>query len=314
MMNRHLISRGVRSLAIVSFLFSLASHALTCATGLVASTPTADFTIDTGVGTALHSKTGLMWDSCSYGLTGTTCAGTAPTYNWQQAFAAVAAANASSYKGFSDWRLPNVKELMSIVEKCRINPAVNDEVFPATVAAFTSSYWSSTVVSSNANNARFVEFYYGEISNNATRVQRTQAKPIRLVRGGQTFSGYAAPKLCDLDINGDSAIAADKDGVLLLRYLFGFRGASLIDGVPLGAGRADANAVATFIGTGNQFDVFGRTVPSAIALNDGLVLLRMMLSVPSAALLNGIAVPATAQFTAGDTIRANVNGRCGTNL
>ncbi len=314
-MSRHLISRCVRLLAMLSFLSSLASHALlTCATGLVASTPTTDFAIDSSVGTALHSKTGLMWDSCSYGQTGTACTGTASTYNWQQAFAAVVAANASSYKGFSDWRLPNVKELMSIVEKCRINPAVNDEVFPATVAAFTTSYWSSTVVSSNANYARYVEFYYGEIAINTTRSQRTQAKPIRLVRGGQTFSGYAVPKLCDLDINGDSTTSADKDAVLLLRYLFGFRGASLIDGVTLGAGRADANAVATFIGTGSQYDVFGRTVSTANVMTDGLVLLRMMLSVPSAALLNGIVVPATAQFTAGDTVRANVNGRCGTAL
>ena len=312
-MNRRLISRCVRSLVVVSFLSSLASHGLTCATGLVASTPTVDFTLDTGVGTALHSKTGLMWDSCSYGQTGTACTGTASNYNWQQAFAAVASANTNNYKGFSDWRLPNVKELMSMVEKCRKNPAVNDEVFPLTSTA-SGGYWSSTVVSNIATQARYVEFFNGEIFNNTTRLLRTQAKPIRLVRGGQTFSGYAVPKLCDLDINGDSATSADKDAVLLLRYLFGFRGASLIDGVTLGLGRADANAVAAFIGAGSQYDVFGRTVPSVNAMTDGLVLLRMMLAVPDSALLNGIAVPATAQFTAGDTVRANVNGRCGTNL
>ena len=312
-MNRLLISRCIRLLATVSFLSSLASHALTCGSGLVASTPAAEFALDTGVGTALHSNTGLMWDICSYGQTGTTCSGAASTYNWQQAFSAVAAANASGYKGFSDWRLPNVKELMSMAEKCRKNPALNGDVFPVTSVA-NSEYWSSTVITSNANFARYVDFSDGQISINTTRSQRTASKPIRLVRGGQTFSGYAVPRLCDLDVNGDGATSADKDAVLLLRYLFGFRGASLIDGVTLGAGRADANAVAAFIGTGSQYDVFGRTVPSVSVMTDGLVLLRMMLSVPNSALLNGIAVPATAQFMAGDTVRANVNGRCGTNL
>ena len=225
----------------------------------------------------------------------------------------MASANASGYKGFSDWRLANVKELMSIVETCRKNPAVNDEVFLATSTA-SAGCCSSTVIRATAAQARYIDFFYGKVPNNSIRGLRSASKPIRLVRGGQTFNGYAVPKLCDLDINGDSAIAADKDGVLLLRYLLGFCGSSLTDGVTLGAGRADANAVAAFIGTGSQYDVFGRTVPSANVMTDGLVLLRMMLSVPNAALLNGIAVPATAQFTAGDTVRANVNGRCGTSL
>jgi len=276
------------------------------------STPITDFTIDSGVGTALHSKTGLMWDTCSYGQAGAACTGTATRYDWQQAFAVVAAANASNYKGYGDWRLPNIKELMSVAEKCRNNPAINGDVFPATLTSV--GYWSSTSYNSNPAYARYVHFSDGENGINTIQSPRTQLKPIRLVRGGQPFSNYVVPKLCDLDINGDSTITADKDGVLLVRYMLGFRGAALVDNVALGALRADANAVATLIGTGSQYDVFGRAVPSAVTLSDGLVLLRMMLLTPDNALLNGIAVPAGAQFTAGGTVRANVNTSCGSAL
>ena len=125
----------------------------------------------------------------------------------------------------------------------------------------------------------------------------------------QSFSVSAA---CNLDINGDSGINADKDGVLLSRYLLGFRGASLIANVPLGLGRADAVAVENFIGTGSQYDAFGRTALAPTAHRDGIVLVRLMLGVPDASLLGGLTVPAGAAYTQGSTVRANVNRRCGT--
>ena len=71
--------------------------------------------------------------------------------------------------------------------------------------------------------------------------------------------------LCNLDINGDGAVTPEKDGLLLLRYALGFRGATLIAGVPLGAARANAAAVETFIGSSAQYQVFGQ--PSAPAMS-----------------------------------------------
>ncbi len=122
----------------------------------------------------------------------------------------------------------------------------------------------------------------------------------------------SCPVGCSLDVNGDGAVTADKDGVLLSRYLLGFRGAGLIAEVPLGPARADAQAVEAFIGTAAQFDVFGRPVPVATATQDSLVLIRLMLSVPDTALLGGITLPGGAIFTSGSAVRANVNARCGT--
>ena len=124
----------------------------------------------------------------------------------------------------------------------------------------------------------------------------------------------SCPVGCSLDINGDLALTADKDAVLLNRYLLGFRGASLIANVPLGAGRANAAAVEAFIGSATQFDVFARPVAMTEAFTEGLVLTRLMLGLPNGALFTGITVPTGAGFNTPATVRANVNARCGTNF
>ena len=114
------------------------------------------------------------------------------------------------------------------------------------------------------------------------------------------------------DCNGDATVTADKDAVILLRYMLGIRGAALIAVVPLGPLCADVTAVETHFGTSAQYDVFGQPSTPAVAMQDGLVLLRLIQGVPDGALLNGIAPPAGATFTTGSTVRGNVNARCGT--
>jgi len=120
------------------------------------------------------------------------------------------------------------------------------------------------------------------------------------------------PVGCSLDINGDSVVTADKDAVLLNRYLLGFRGAGLIANVPLGAGRANAAAVEAFIGSATQFDVFARAVAAPTVFADSVVLTRLMLGLPDSALFTGITVPAGAGLNTPATVRAGVNARCGT--
>ena len=51
-----------------------------------------------------------------------------------------------------------------------------------------------------------------------------------------------------LDVDGDGSADALTDGVLLLRYLFGFRGATLVAGVDLGGcTRCDATAIEAYL-------------------------------------------------------------------
>jgi hypothetical protein len=115
-------------------------------------------------------QTGLIWQRCSVGKSwdGTTCSGRATTHNWSEALAMAA----------DDWRLPNIKELMSIAETACVEPAVNLTVFPATAS---SEYWSSSPSAYSSNSAWYVEFVYGYDFMHSKGTD----KYVRLVRGGQ---------------------------------------------------------------------------------------------------------------------------------
>ncbi len=104
--------------------------------------------VDNGDETITDNATGLMWaknDSGSDAPDG---------LNWEAALAYVETQNAANYLGYSDWRLPNIKELHSIMDYSRspdtTNSAAIDPVFNATPitneAGQTdySFYWSGT--------------------------------------------------------------------------------------------------------------------------------------------------------------------------
>jgi len=60
--------------------------------------------------------------------------------------------------GFSDWRLPSLKELKTLVDSNRKNPAISADYFPNTQS---SLYWSSTIHANYTNVAWGVLFSYG---------------------------------------------------------------------------------------------------------------------------------------------------------
>jgi hypothetical protein len=95
-------------------------------------------------GTVNDESTGLMWSKEDSG-TG---------FDWQEALAWVQEMNTALYLGHDDWRLPNVKELQSIVDYSRApdvtdSPAL-DPVFHTTAITNEAgeedypSFWSST--------------------------------------------------------------------------------------------------------------------------------------------------------------------------
>ena len=70
-----------------------------------------------GDGTVSDTLTGLMWDKCSSGQSGSACAsGSASAHTWEQAQGVAASTRGTAYKGYNDWRLPNAKELQSLVD------------------------------------------------------------------------------------------------------------------------------------------------------------------------------------------------------
>lgn len=81
----------------------------------------------------LDSKTGLSWMRQA-DLTGR-------AVTWQQALAAVRQLNQERPGGFNDWRLPNIRELESLVDLSFHSPAVKTADCFESIQLF---YWSST--------------------------------------------------------------------------------------------------------------------------------------------------------------------------
>lgn len=109
-------------------------------TDLPATNPTEDF-IDNGDGTVTHITTGLMWKRCPQGQEWADgqCNGNASPRSWQ---GSLQNADGYEYAGHNDWRVPNIKELASIVEHRCSQPAVNPDVFAT--AQITEPFISST--------------------------------------------------------------------------------------------------------------------------------------------------------------------------
>ena len=60
--------------------------------------------------------------------------------------------------GKTDWRLPNIKELESLTDDARYNPAIDTNFFPN---AYASYYWSSTTVRRLSGQRGYVDFHDG---------------------------------------------------------------------------------------------------------------------------------------------------------
>lgn len=139
--------------------------AQSCANNVVPDAPTSRFTINAD-GTVTDQQTRLMWRRCVEGRTGDACqtgTGATVTRNWLEA---LSSAQASSFAGYADWRVPNVKELHSIVENRCAGPAVNTTVFPG----FPSSYvWTSTPHAAFNDRAWYVGFQYGSDNHGSTQ-------------------------------------------------------------------------------------------------------------------------------------------------
>lgn len=148
---------------------SVALHTEACATrnsAIPASTPTSDFAVYAD-GTALHKPTGLLWKRCLEGQiwNDNSCIGNATSFlGWQSTLQRVEAVNSSiGFAGRNDWRLPNVRELQSIVEQQCYNPALNPDVFPHSgttygVASSSPDYYFE-------NYFWYVRFSYGTAEN-----------------------------------------------------------------------------------------------------------------------------------------------------
>jgi len=123
---------------------------------------------DNGDGTVTDNHSGLMWEKKSRdgGLHDMFL-----NVSWSDAFAHVQNLNATSFAGYNDWRLPNINELIGLVDFGTQAPAVSSAFntkctlgCTVTTCSCTSGayhYWSST--SGNPPMALAVSFYDGTV-------------------------------------------------------------------------------------------------------------------------------------------------------
>jgi hypothetical protein len=146
----------------------------------------ANFTVPTPHGTystdytTKDNVTGLVWKSCSEGLSGAACAtGTAylnaadlttcPNLN--------SANTGAGYAGRTTWRLPTIEELETLINYNAQSPASFATGFPTTV---TGGYWSSSAYIRNTNYAWYMSSTAGYVGS----VVKTSIEYARCVSTG----------------------------------------------------------------------------------------------------------------------------------
>lgn len=177
---------------------------------------------DNGNGTVSDSATGLMWAQYDSGS----------AMDWETALAWVQTMNTSSYLGYTDWRLPNAKEMQSIVDYDRspdtTSSAAIDPVFNCTQIINEGGnadypwYWTGTthLETGTANEAVYIAFgralgwmqinnetYYTLLDTHGAGAQRTDPK-----------SGSVTSYYLGVDINGNPVYGRGPQGDVVRIY------------------------------------------------------------------------------------------------
>lgn len=141
--------------------------------------------------------TGLIWEVKSEGGK---IQNKNNVYNWNDAQSVfITQLNELNFGGYSDWRLPTVKELASIVNSGRSDPSINTDYFPNTMS---SRYWSSTVYIYNSDSSWYVDFDEGGV----WYYNKSNSYYVRAVRGGHSSNTFM--------INGDGTVTDTSTGLM----------------------------------------------------------------------------------------------------
>ena len=126
--------------------------------------------------------TGLLWQRCALGqqATETACTGIATKMTWQEAIQASFALN-------DGWRLPNIKELASIINYQCFTPPYNLTTFPNTPTSRERGFWTSTPGQKNISGeeeettAWISDLWHGQLKRSSVMEKHY----VRLVKSAQ---------------------------------------------------------------------------------------------------------------------------------
>jgi hypothetical protein len=121
--------------------------------------------------------TGLEWQGCEAGLSGSNClSGTSATRTWASA---LAYCEALGWGGHADWRLPDGHELLSIVDYSGSVPMIDAAAFPQTSA---TRFWTLTTDPASSSFALAAFFDTGRVLGGIHKTMHPSRT--RCVRGG----------------------------------------------------------------------------------------------------------------------------------
>lgn len=132
-------------------------------------------------------RTGLVWDGCALGQDDeAACTGSNTLITWQAALQHVQERNAENWRGHANWRLPNIKELASLIDLAQRRPAIDTTIF---LNASASAHWSSTSYHAEPRMAWAVFFGEGELYAK----EKASRAAVRLVRTGSAAEAGTGP-------------------------------------------------------------------------------------------------------------------------
>jgi hypothetical protein len=151
--------------------------------------------MDNGDGTITDMNTILQWEKKS---ADGSIHDVDKTYSWDEAFSVhVAGLNAMNFAGYNDWRVPNIRELQSIMNYEAVTPAISEPfnhdcepgvtvltgscTAPTPTGPWNFSYWSSTSAQVNPWTAYYGGFHGGDVNPEDKSAGRNH---VRAVRGG----------------------------------------------------------------------------------------------------------------------------------
>ncbi len=155
-----MLRKLVFTLLMVGLMVPVVAQGQKCDASKPATAPLSHFKV--GPESALIDiKSQKNWLRCVVGMrwNGSHCTGQSLTYTWSGALEMVNEFNANKVGGRSNWRLPKVEELNSIVEKRCFKPAINLEAFPYSPEA---GFWTDSSVEGVQPRVWIVHFLHGQ--------------------------------------------------------------------------------------------------------------------------------------------------------
>ncbi len=161
---------------------------------------------DNGDQTVLDKLTGLIWTQYANTPGPQTCGPHVPK-TWQGSLDYVKCLNTNNYLGHNDWRLPNRKELRSLVSLSEPNTSYLPRQGFLNVPK--TNYWSASTVAGNMLSAWYVYIYVGAVYYSSKSDHYYDVWPVRSGKFG-SFASLVIAK----SGSGSGNITSDPSGII----------------------------------------------------------------------------------------------------